>query len=68
MWIRAIAATIYMVVWGIATVYLLVNKQPIPPEYWSLPALGLGALLTAIGAIEKKKTGPTTEESAEESP
>lgn len=65
--VRTIAAAIYMVVWGVATVFLLVKGQPIPPEYWSLPALGLGALLTAIGAIEKKGNKDTKEGEAEDS-
>lgn len=65
--VRTIAAGIYMVVWGVATIFLLVKGQPIPPEYWSLPALGVGALFAALGAIEKKSTSEppkdgTTEE------
>lgn len=53
--VRTIAAAIYMVVWGIATIVLLLKGDPIPAEYWTLPAIGLGGLLTAMASLERKR-------------
>lgn len=53
--VRTIAAATYMLVWGIATVVLIIRGDPIPAEYWTLPAIGLGGLLTAISTLENKK-------------
>lgn len=52
--VRTIAAATYMVVWGVATVVILIRGGSIPPEYWTLPAIGLGGLLTAISTLENK--------------
>lgn len=52
--VRTIAAATYMSVWGIATVVLIIRGDPIPAEYWTLPAIGLGGLLTAISTLENK--------------
>lgn len=52
--VRTIAAATYMVVWGIATIVLIIRGDPIPAEYWTLPAIGLGGLLTAISTLEGK--------------
>lgn len=54
--LRTIVAVIFMVVWGAATIVVLVQKHEIPPEYWTLPALGLGGLLAALGSSDKKKS------------
>lgn len=54
--VRTIAAVTYMVVWGIATVVLIIRGDPIPAEYWTLPAIGLGGILTAISTLEGSKT------------
>lgn len=52
--VRTIAAATYMFVWGVATVVILIRGDPIPAEYWTLPAIGLGGLLTAISTLENK--------------
>lgn len=52
--VRTIAAATYMLVWGIATVVLIIRGDPIPAEYWTLPAIGLGGLLTAISTLDSK--------------
>jgi len=52
--VRTIAAATYMLVWGIATIVLIIRGDPIPAEYWTLPAIGLGGLLTAISTLENK--------------
>lgn len=52
--VRTIAAATYMFVWGVATVVLIIRGDPIPAEYWTLPAIGLGGLLTAISTLENK--------------
>lgn len=52
--VRTIAAATYMLVWGVATIVLIARGDPIPAEYWTLPAIGLGGLLTAISTLETK--------------
>lgn len=52
--VRTFAAATYMFVWGVATVVILIRGDQIPPEYWTLPAIGLGGLLTAISTLENK--------------
>lgn len=52
--VRTIAAATYMLVWGMATIVILIRGDPIPAEYWTLPAIGLGGLLTAISTLENK--------------
>jgi hypothetical protein len=68
---RAVVACVYMFVWGIATIVILVKNGTVPPEYWTLPAVGLGGLLAALNTIssrQKQKNGnqpkedPATEE------
>lgn len=52
--VRTIAAATYMLVWGVATVVLIARGEPIPAEYWTLPAIGLGGILTAISTLENR--------------
>ena len=61
--VRTIAAATYMFVWGVATVVIIIRGDPIPAEYWTLPAIGLGGLLTAISTLENrsKKDKPEVE-------
>lgn len=59
--VRTIAAATYMFVWGVATVVILIRGESIPAEYWTLPAIGLGGLLTAISTLENKSKKDKTE-------
>ncbi len=52
--VRIIAAATYMSVWGVATIVLIARGDPIPAEYWTLPAIGLGGLLTAISTLDNR--------------
>jgi hypothetical protein len=63
--VRTIAAAIYMLVWGIATVVLLIRGDPIPAEYWTLPAIGLGGLLTAISTLDNRSKRETQKSEVE---
>lgn len=72
--VRTIAAATYMLVWGIATIVLIIRGDPIPAEYWTLPAIGLGGLLTAISTLDNKlrkdkpEVGPPTDDTVKETP
>lgn len=52
--VRNIIVSVYIAVWGIATIVILIKKGEIPAEYWTLPAVGLGGLLAALSSLEKK--------------
>lgn len=72
--VRTIAAATYMAVWGIATIVLIIRGDPIPAEYWTLPAIGLGGLLTAISTLENKgkrdkpEVGPPKDDTVRDTP
>lgn len=72
--VRTIAAATYMLVWGVATVVLIVRGEPIPAEYWTLPAIGLGGILTAISTLEnrnrrdKSEIEPPKDDTVKETP
>ena len=52
--VRTIIAAIYIGVWGVATIVILIRNGAIPPEYWTLPAVGLGGLLAALNTLDSK--------------
>lgn len=52
--VRTIVATIYILVWGVVTIVIVLRDGRVPPEYWTLPAIGLGALVAALGPLDKK--------------
>lgn len=52
-----IVVTVYIVVWGIVTTILVIQKGDVPAEYWSLPAIGLGAILAALSNSKKNNEG-----------
>jgi hypothetical protein len=54
---RTVVACVYMGVWGIATVIILFKNGTVPPEYWTLPAVGLGGLFAALNALSNRKNG-----------
>jgi hypothetical protein len=69
--VKTIVACIYMAIWGIATIIVVIKDDSVPPEYWSLPAVGLGAVLAAVNTIEKRAKGkpdvePDDDEATEE--
>lgn len=72
--VRTIAAAIYMLVWGIATIVLLIRGDQIPAEYWTLPAIGLGGLLTAMSTLDnrnkrdKSEVEPPKDDTVKETP
>lgn len=52
---RAVVAAVYMLVWGIVGVVVGIRDGKLPPpEYWTLPAIGLGGFLAAVASLEKK--------------
>jgi hypothetical protein len=50
-----------MGVWGIATVIILVKNGTVPPEYWTLPAVGLGGIIAALNALSSRRNGKSSE-------
>lgn len=68
--VRVAVACVYMVIWGTATVVLLIKDGSVPPEYWTLPAVGLGGLLAALNSLDKRtkeKPEPSKDEPTKES-
>lgn len=51
---RTVVACVYMGVWGIATVIILIRNGTVPPEYWTLPAVGLGGLFAALNSLSNR--------------
>lgn len=60
--IRTVVALAYMLIWGIATIVILVKNGTVPPEYWTLPAVGLGGLLAALNSLTGRQKGKKEEE------
>jgi hypothetical protein len=54
-----------MLVWGIATVVILIKNGTVPPEYWTLPAVGLGGLLAALNSLNNRKSKKSEEDEDE---
>ena len=53
--LRTVVAGIYTLVWGIALLVTLIRDKSVPAEYWTVPAIGLGAIMGVLGSIEKRK-------------
>lgn len=52
---RTVIAVVYMAIWGIATIIILIKDGTVPPEYWTLPAVGLGGLLAALNSMNSRR-------------
>lgn len=52
---RTILLVIYAVVWGAAVIILVLKKGEVPPEYWTLPALGIGGMLAALDMADRRR-------------
>lgn len=57
--IRLIAALVYMVVWGVAVIVFAIKDGKVPPEFWTLPGIGIGGLMVALGYAEKQSSSKT---------
>lgn len=72
--VRTVVASVYIGVWGIATLIILIKNGTVPPEYWTLPAVGLGGLIAALNSLDKKidkpkvDTPPDDNKTAKENP
>lgn len=56
--VRTVVASVYIGVWGIATIIILIKNGTVPPEYWTLPAVGLGGLIAALNSLDRKFDKP----------
>lgn len=72
--VRTVVASVYIGVWGIATIIILIKNGTVPPEYWTLPAVGLGGLIAALNSLDRKfdkpkvDTPPDDDKTAKENP
>lgn len=53
--VQTILLSVFIVVWGAATIIILVKKGEVPPEYWTLPAIGIGGILAALDIIDRRR-------------
>jgi hypothetical protein len=48
----------FMVIWGAVVIIVAIQeKGKVPTEYWTIPAIGLGAILGAFSAWEERRNG-----------
>lgn len=52
---RTITLVAFMVVWGVATLITAWNDKKVPAELWSIPALGIGAILAAFSTLGERQ-------------
>lgn len=56
--VRNIILVGFMAIWGAVVIIVAIQeKGKVPPEYWTLPAIGLGAILGAFSAWEERRNG-----------
>lgn len=64
--VRTILLSVYVVVWGAATIIILVKKGEVPPEYWTLPAIGIGGILAALNTLDRSRNRQDQQEGQSE--
>lgn len=64
---RYITLGLFMVVWGAVTIIVAIQQQgKVPPEYWTLPGIGIGGILGAFAAFERIEARRRTNSSSNE--
>lgn len=66
---RYIVLGVFMAVWGTVTIIAIIQSGEVPPEYWTIPGIGIGGILGAFAAFERielRRRTSTTNESSEE--
>lgn len=54
--VRNIILIAFMAIWGAVVIIVAIQeKGKVPPEYWTLPAIGLGAILGAFSAWDERQ-------------
>jgi hypothetical protein len=67
--VRNIILVGFMAIWGVVVIIVAIQeKGKVPPEYWTLPAIGLGAILGAFSAWEERRNGRNRSGGEEPSP
>jgi hypothetical protein len=55
---RNIILIAFMVIWGAVVIIVAIQeKGKVPTEYWTLPAIGLGAIMGAFSAWDERRNG-----------
>jgi hypothetical protein len=52
---RTVALVAFMLVWGVVTLITAWRTKEVPPEYWSIPALGVGGILAAFATLGDRR-------------
>lgn len=52
---RTAALVAFMLVWGTVTLITAWRNKEVPPEYWSIPALGVGGILAAFATLGDRR-------------
>lgn len=53
----------FMVVWGaVVLIVAIQEKGKVPTEYWTIPAIGIGAIMGAFSAIEDRRNNRNNRE------
>jgi hypothetical protein len=51
---RYITLGVFMTVWGAVTIIVALQEGgKVPPEYWTIPGIGIGGILGAFAAFER---------------
>lgn len=57
---------VYVSAWSIVTVIISIKKGEIPPEFWTIPAMGLGAIASAMNSIERRRRSSDQDQTEDE--
>jgi hypothetical protein len=51
--LRTVVLSVFMIVWGAVTFVVVVKNGTVPPEYWAIPAIGIGGILGVMTGYER---------------